>query len=232
MKIKVLIGCEESQTICKAFRYIGVEAYSNDLLDSSGGHPEWHLKMDVFDAVKQNNWDLFIVHPECQRLTVAANKYYKPEYAERFPNIHTERKRAVNFFMKLTKVDIPYKAIENPIGIMSSRYRKPDQIIQPYQFGDAERKATCLWLYNLPRLMFTKVVEPDIIELKSGRTDSRLHYESFRLPKDERRKLRSKTFVGIAEAIAVQWTLYILYRKLSFYSKQKISKIIPALKQL
>lgn len=76
MKIKVLIGCEESQTLCKAFRMLGVEAYSNDLLDCSGGHPEWHLRMDVFDAVERDNWDLFIVHPECQRLTVAANKYY------------------------------------------------------------------------------------------------------------------------------------------------------------
>lgn len=232
MKIKVLIGCEESQTLCKAFRMLGVEAYSNDLLDCSGGHPEWHLRMDVFDAVERDNWDLFIVHPECQRLTVAANKYYKPEYADRFPNIHKDRKKAIDFFMHLTKVDIPYKAIENPIGIMSSKYRKPDQIIQPYQFGDAERKATCLWLYNLLRLMFTKIVRPDIITLKSGRTDSKLHYESFRLPIDERRRVRSKTFLGVAEAIAAQWTLYILYRKLSFYPKDKILKIIPNLKYL
>lgn len=232
MKIKALVGCEESQTICKALRTLGVEAYSNDLLDCSGGHPEWHLKMDVFEAVKSDDWDLFIVHPECQRLTVAANKYYKPEYAARFPKIHKERKKAIDFFMKLTKVNIPYKAIENPVGIMSSRYRKPDQIIQPYYFGDTERKATCLWLYNLPRLMFTKIVKPDIITLKSGRTDSRLHYESFRLPINERRRIRSKTFLGIAEAIATQWTLYILYRKLSFCSKESISKIIPFLKQL
>jgi len=229
MSIKALIGCEESQTICKAFRRLGVEAYSNDLLDCSGGHPEWHLKMDVFEAIKLKQWDLFIVHPECQRLTVAANKYYKPEYAEQFPNIHEERKKAIDFFKKLTKVDIPYKAIENPIGIMSSKYRKPDQIIQPYQFGDSERKATCLWLYNLPQLMFTKVVQPEIITLSSGRTDSKLHYETFRLPLEERRKARSKTFEGIAQAIAIQWTLYILYRKLSFCSRDNISKIIPYL---
>lgn len=232
MNIKALIGCEESQTICKALRSLGVEAYSNDLLDCSGGHPEWHLKMDVFEAVKLNDWDLFIVHPECQRLTVAANKYYKSEYAERFPDIHEERKKAVDFFLRLTKVDIPHKAIENPIGIMSSRYRKPDQIIQPHYFGDRERKATCLWLYNLPSLMFTDRVDPEIIRLKSGRTDSKLHYETFRLPTRERRKMRSKTFPGIAEAIAAQWTLFILYKKLSLYPKDKLSLMISYAKQL
>ncbi|WP_221413165.1 hypothetical protein [Dysgonomonas sp. 521] len=158
--------------------------------------------------------------------------FYSANLKERFPTIHEDRKKAVDFFMRLTKTDIPYKAIENPIGIMSSKYRKPDQIIQPYQFGDAERKATCLWLYNLPKLMFTKTVKPDIITLKSGRTDSKLHYETFRLPIEERRRIRSKTFPGIAEAIAAQWTLYILYRKLSFCSKESISKIIPFLKQL
>ena len=105
-------------------------------------------------------------------------------------------------------------------------------MIQPYQYEDAERKATCLGIYNLHKLMFTQVMERDTIKLKSGRTDSRLHYETFRLPREERRRLRSKTFIGIAEAIAIQWTLYILYRKLSFYSKEKISRIIPALKYL
>ena len=230
--MKVLIGCEESQTICKAFRSLGVEAYSNDLLDCSGGHPEWHLKMDVFKAVEHDNWDLFIVHPECQRLTVAANKYYNPEYANRFPNIQEERKAAVNFFMKLVSVNIPFKAIENPIGIMSSRYRKPDQIIQPYYFGNPERKATCLWLYNLPPLISTNVIKPDIVRLSSGKTISKYHYDSFRLPLKERRKVRSKTFDGIAEAIALQWTLFILYRKLSISPKEIASQIIPSLKQI
>mgnify|MGYP003594418934 CR=1 FL=1 len=97
-------------------------------------------------------------------------------------------------------------AIENPIGIMSTRYRKPDQTIQPYWFGDAERKGTCLWLKNLPKLVATNMVEPDIIKHKSGRTDSRLHYETFKLPKEERRKARSKTFQGIADAMAMQWS--------------------------
>ena len=208
--MKVLIGCEESQTICKAFRKLGVEAYSCDLLPESGGYPEWHLQMDVFEAVDLIKPDLGIFHPECTRLTVAANKYYKPEYAERFPTIHQDREEAVNFFMRLAKLDIPMKAIENPIGIMSSRYRKPDQIIQPFQFGDPERKATCLWLYNLPKITPTNIVEPNIIYHKSGRTDSKLHFETLKLSKEERRKARSKTFQGIADAIAKQWTEYIL----------------------
>ena len=209
MTKKILIGCEESQTICKAFREIGFEAYSNDILPCSGGHPEWHLQMDVFEALKLENWDLFIAHPECTRLTVAANKYYKPEYSERFPNIHKEREEAVRFFMRLVSVKVKYKAIENPIGIMSTRYKKPSQIIQPFQFGDPERKATCLWLENLPLLVPTNIVEPDIIVHKSGKTDSRLHFETLKLSKEERRKARSKTFKGIADAMADQWSKII-----------------------
>jgi hypothetical protein len=151
------------------------------------------------------------MHPECTRLTVAANKYYKPEYSERFPNIHKERKEAIEHFMlcvyELGKIGIGY--IENPIGIMSRLYRKPDQIIQPYQFGHTERKSTCLWLFGLPKLIPSKIVEPDIIIHKSGRTDSRMHYETFKLPKEERRKARSKTFTGIAEAMAFQWSNYL-----------------------
>lgn len=201
----VLVGCEESQVVCKAFRAKGHEAYSCDLLSCSGGHPEWHLKMDIFEALKLKQWDLAIFHPKCTRLTVTANKWYKPEYADRFPNIHKEREQAVLFFMALTETSIPRVAIENPIGIMSTRYRKPEQIIQPYQFGDAERKSTCLWLKGLPKLVPTNIVTPDIIYHKSGRTDSRIHFESIRLPKEERRKLRSKTFQGIADAMAEQW---------------------------
>lgn len=150
-------------------------------------------------------WTFMCSHPECTRLTVAANKYYKPEYAERFPTIHQDREKAVEFFMKLANANIKHISIENPIGIMSTRWRKPDQVIHPYHFGDPERKGTCLWLKNLPKLKYTNVVEPDIIVHKSGRTDSRLHYDTFCLPKEERRKARSKTFQGIADAIASQW---------------------------
>jgi hypothetical protein len=202
--MKILIACEESQTVCKAFRELGHESYSCDLLPCSGGHPEWHLQCDVL-TVLNNGFDMMIAHPECTRLTVAANKYYKPEYSNRFPTINQDREEAVEFFMKLANANINRIAIENPIGIMSTRWRKPDQIIQPYYFGDPERKATCLWLKNLPKLTPTNIVTPEIIYQKSGKTDSRLHFETLKLPKEERRKARSKTFQGIADAFASQW---------------------------
>ena len=202
--MKVLIACEESQVVTKAFRALGHDAFSCDILPCSGGHPEWHIQCDVL-SILDDEWDMMIAHPECTRLTCAANKYYKPEYSERFPTIQQDRIKAIEFFMKLASAKIPKKAIENPIGIMSTRYRKPDQIIQPYQFGHTERKSTCLWLYGLPPLTHTEIVEPDIIIHKSGRTDSRLHYETLSLPKEERRKARSRTFDGIAAAMADQW---------------------------
>jgi len=205
--MKILVGCEESQAVTIELRKLGHEAYSCDLKDCSGGYPEWHLKMDVFDAIELQKWDMAIFHPECTRLTVTANKWYKPEYAHRFPTIHEDREKAVEFFMKLVNCGIPKIAIENPIGIMSTRYRKPDQIIQPYQFGDTERKSTCLWLKNLPKLVPTNIVEPEIIYHKSGRTDGKLHFETMKLPKEERRKARSVTFKGIAQAMATQWTI-------------------------
>lgn len=223
----VIVGCEESQVVTKAFRAKGIKAFSCDLLPCSGGHPEWHIQEDIFrvidplnfffnaqngDLIEVKKWQLGIFHPECTRLTVAANKYYKPEYAERFPTIHQDREKAVEFFMRLANSKIERYAIENPIGIMSSRWRKPDQIIQPYQFGHTERKGTCLWLKNLPKLEHTKIVEPDIIKHKSGRTDSRLHYETFKLPKEERRKARSKTFEGIGEAMAEQWGNILIFK--------------------
>lgn len=203
--MKILVGCEESQAVTIAFRELGFEAYSCDLLPCSGGHPEWHLQQDVFKVIGSELWDLAIFHPECTRLTVTANKWYKPEFAHRFPTIHEDREKAVEFFMRLANSDIPRIAIENPIGIMSTRYKKPDQIIQPYHFGDTERKSTCLWLKGLPKLIHTNVVEPEIIYHKSGRTDGKLHFETMKLPKEERRKARSVTFPGIAKAMAEQW---------------------------
>ncbi|AGO47418.1 DNA methyltransferase [Cellulophaga phage phi19:3] len=206
--MKVLITHEESQTVMTAFLEAGHDAYSCDLLPSSGKYPERHLQMDYLKAIEKINPDFLGMHPECTRLTVAANKYYKPEYAERFPTIQQDRLEAVSHFfncaMALEKVGKGY--IENPIGIMSRLYKKPNQIIQPYQYGHAERKSTCLWLVGLPKLEPTNIVEPDIIIHKSGRTDSRLHFETLKLPKEERRKARSKTFTGIANAMAKQWT--------------------------
>lgn len=205
--MRVLVACEESQRVCIAFREKGHEAYSCDIEPCSGGHPEWHIQDDVLKYLG-DNWDLVIAHPPCTYLTVAANKYYNVgKYGDKAKIRLYERQKAIEFFMEFVgrlfycdKV-----AIENPIGIMSTYYKKPTQIIQPYQFGHRERKATCLWLKGLPPLQPTNIVEPDIIKHPSGKTDSRLHYETFKLPAKERSKMRSKTFEGIAKAMAEQW---------------------------
>ena len=196
---KVLVACEESQAITKEFRKLGVEAYSCDLQECSGGHPEWHLKTDVTELLKLK-WDLLIAHPPCTRLTIRA------QYWNKIRNLENEKQEAIDFFLKLANAPVKHKAIENPIGIMSSIYRKPNQIIQPYQFGDTEQKATCLWTENLPKLKPTKIVEPVFKLTKNGK---KLYFND-KLPKNnERQKLRSKTFPGIAKAIAEQYTAFL-----------------------
>lgn len=203
--MRVLVACEESQRVCIAFRKKGHEAFSCDILECSGGHPEWHIQDDVLKHLNEN-WDLIIAHPPCTYLTVAANKYYNTEkYSKKAEERLKQRQKAIEFFMQFTELKCPKVCIENPIGVMSSFYCKPTQIIQPYQFGHSERKATCLWLKGLPVLKPTNIVTPDIIKLKSGKTDSRLHYETLKLPAEERAKMRSKTFEGIALAMAEQW---------------------------
>jgi len=197
--MKVLVACEESQVVCKAFRAKGHEAFSCDLQECSGGHPEWHINHDVMEVINEG-WDLMIAHPPCTYLTVSANKWYNvTEPRESGALVGTDRKiareEAVEFFMKFVNCDIPRWCIENPIGIMSSRYRKPNQVIQPWMYGHGETKATCLWLRGLPRLNGFDVVE--------GR-EQRLHRLS---PGPERAKLRSKTYEGIANAMANQWNL-------------------------
>jgi hypothetical protein len=198
----ILISCEESQAICKAFRKLGHEAYSNDLQECSGGHPEWHLKMDCFEAMKLKKWDLIIAHPPCTYLTISANRWYKDQPARKSGALVGEarrqaRKEAIEFFMKFVNADCKCIAIENPIGIMSTVYRKPEQTIQPWMFGHGETKATCLWLKGLPLLTPTKIVK--------GR-EQRIFKLS---PSDDRTKLRSKTYKGIASAMAKQWGEYL-----------------------
>ena len=197
-KLKILVGCEESQVVCKAFREAGHEAFSNDIINCSGGHPEWHLQMDVFEAIKKEKWDMAIFHPECTYLTVSANKWYKNQPARKSGTLvgaarRQARREAIKFFMDLYNCGIPKIAIENPIGIMSSEFRKPDQIIQPWQFGHGETKATCLWLRNLPVLIPTNIV--------AGR-EAKVHRMS---PGPERQKMRSRTYEGIGSAMANQW---------------------------
>jgi hypothetical protein len=203
--MRILVACEESQTVTKELRALGHEAFSCDIEPCSGGNPEWHIQGDVTPLLEQE-WDMIIAFPPCTYLTVTGNKWMKPEFAERFPTRQQDRKDAVDFFMLFANAKCKRVAIENPIGIMSTSYRKPNQIVQPYHFGDAERKSTCLWLKGLPDLTPTNIVTPIIIKYKNGKgTDSPWHMNTMKLPPKERSALRSKTFIGIAKAMASQW---------------------------
>ena len=220
--LNVLIACEESQAICIEMRKLGHNAFSCDIQDCSGGHPEWHIMGDVLPLIDGNckfvtrggqehgiegKWDLIIAHPPCTFLTTTGNRWFNMErYGEKAVERIKHREEAIAFFMAFANADCPRIAIENPVGVMSSVFRKPDQIIQPYFFGDSERKSTCLWLKALPQLKKTNIVEPNIIRYKNGKgTDSPWHMNTARFPKEERARLRSKTFPGIAKAIAEQW---------------------------
>ena len=212
--MKVLIACEESQAVTKAFRKLGHEAYSCDLLPCSGGHPEWHFKQDVFEVINKG-WDLMIAHPPCTYLAVSGARHLynkdKTKNIERWEN----QKIALDFVQKLMDASIQRIAIENPISVISSKIRKPDQIVQPYMFGDSASKSTCLWLKNLPKLIATNEVSKgefkEWIDKKSGKTKRQAlwYYEALQKAKTsaERRTLRSKTFEGIANALAEQWSI-------------------------
>ena len=185
--MKILVACEESQAVTKELRKLGHQAFSCDILSCSGGHPEWHIQGDVIKELDKN-WDMIIAFPPCTHLSSSGARWFKEKQK------YGRQQNAVDFFMRIVNANATKIAIENPIGIMSSKYRKPDQIIQPWQFGHGETKATCLWLKGLPKLTATELVE--------GR-EQRI----WRLPPSkDRAKLRSKTFPGIAKAMATQWT--------------------------
>lgn len=184
--MRILVACEESQAVCKAFRAKGHEAYSCDIIPCSGGHPEWHLQQDVTPLLQQH-WDMIIAFPPCTDLAVSGARYFAEKQRD------GRQRRSIDFFMQFAGANCEKIAIENPIGIMSSRWRKPDQIIQPWQFGHGETKATCLWLKGLPKLVPTDIVE--------GR-EKRIWKMP---PSADRAKLRSKTYKGIAKAMAEQW---------------------------
>lgn len=218
---KILVACEESQTVCKAFRVRGFEAYSCDIQEPSGGHPEWHILGDALIAIcgldiitmdgirhKIGCWDLIIAHPPCTFLTVTGNRWFNVEkYGEKAQKRIEERNKSIDFWMNIIKFSNTKRlAIENPVGIMSTIWRKPDQLIQPYYFGDAAEKRTCLWLVNLPKLVSTKIVSPpERIKYLSGKTMAAWYADCWRLSPVERSKLRSKTFPGVANAMADQW---------------------------
>lgn len=201
--MKVLVACEESQEVCKAFRELGHEAYSCDIQECSGGHPEWHILGDVIPLINgrcrfqtmdgvehevSGKWDLLIAHPPCTDLAVSGARWFKQKQAD------GRQQRSIDFFMEFTKADCEKIAIENPVCIMSSVWRKPDQIIQPWQFGHGETKATCLWLKGLPVLTPTDVV------------DGREHRVWKCPPGKDRGKIRSRTLPGIASAMSSQWS--------------------------
>ena len=203
--MRILVACEESQAVTNELRKLGHEAYSCDIQECSGGVQKWHLKVDALELLKMR-WDMIIAFPPCTYLTVTGNRWFNEnKYGETAKQRKENREKAIQFFMAFANADCEKIAIENPIGVMSHYWRKPNQIIQPYEFGHPERKATCLWLKGLPLLKPTKIVEPEIIHHKSGRTDGRWHFETLSLPKEERSKIRSKTFPGIAKAMAEQW---------------------------
>ena len=184
--MKILVACEESQAVTIELRKLGHEAYSCDLLPCSGGHPEWHLQVDALELLKMK-WDMILAFPPCTHLAVSGARYFEQKRKD------GRQQAAIDFFMQFANADCSKIAIENPVGIMSTYYRKPDQIIQPWQFGHGETKKTCLWLKGLPPLISTEIVE--------GR-EQRIWKMP---PSEDRAKNRAKTFPGIARAMAEQW---------------------------
>lgn len=232
-KLDIIVACEESQAVTKELRLLGHNAYSCDLLPCSGDHQEWHFNMDVFKVIENNGgilqngqkkyvpkWDMMIAHPPCTYLAVSGAKwYYHPDDKHlplenrrphpKYPNRVKDREDAVKFFIRLSKAPIDKIVIENPIGIISTRFRKPDQVVQPFMFGDEARKTTCLWSKNLPKLVPTNIVdEGERIYFKSGKSQPKWYSDAFVKSKshEERRTMRSKTFPGMARAMAEQWT--------------------------
>lgn len=246
--MNILIGCEESQAVCIEFRKLGHNAYSCDLQKCSGNHPEWHFNCDIFNIIdnhggvtqdgryiKVENWDLLIVHPPCTYLAVSGARWLYNKDGSKNSIRWAQMEDAAKFFVKLANVDIERIAIENPVGLMSTRWRKPTQKIQPWQFGDNAKKLTCLWLKNLKPLTPIVNKEPDGLEYtySSGKrlpkwfSDTVIQSEKetqmwvkknnidISTPNGKkirkeyldnaRRRLRSKTFPGIAKAMANTW---------------------------
>lgn len=193
--MRILVACEESQAVCIELRKLGHEAFSCDILPCSGGHPEWHIQDDVIKHLT-DGWDMMIAFPPCTHLAVSGAKWFEQKRKD------GRQQEGIDFFMAMINAPIERIAVENPIGIMSTLYRKPDQIIQPWMFGHPESKATCLWLKNIPKLVETDNVKHIFDSLPKNK-QQRLHYLP---PTQDRGILRSKTFPGIAKAMATQFT--------------------------
>ena len=211
--MKILVACEESQAVTKELRKLGHEAFSCDLLPCSGGHPEWHYQQDVFEVINKG-WDMMIAHPPCTFLAVSGARWLYNKDGSKNVERWKNQAEALDFVQRLMDAPIDKIAIENPISVISSNIRKPEQIIQPLMFGDKAQKSTCLWLKNLPLLEPTDIVEKgEFVEFISkkgvNKKQPKWYFDALKNAKTpaERRTLRSKTFKGIAEAMAKQWTL-------------------------
>lgn len=217
--MRILVACEESQAVTIELRKLGHEAFSCDLLPCSGGHPEWHIQDDVLKHLT-DGWDMMIAFPPCtfvagsgvQWLSHPDDKHLPFEDRRphpKYPDRRKDMEQSIEFFKALYNAPIKRVAIENPVGLLNSRFRKPDQIIQPYYFGDSATKTTCLWLKNLPPLIHTNHVDPgERTYYKSGKSHPAWYAKAFvrAKTKAERQLIRSKTFPGIAKAMAKQWT--------------------------
>jgi len=222
--MKILVACEESQSVTKELRRLGHEAYSCDVIECSGGHPEWHIMQDVLPLLNgdctfttmdgaahkiDGEWDMIIAFPPCTYLTSAGTRHYSlrinpPEKVEARIK---EREKAVDFFLRFANADCEKIAIENPVGYMNSAWRKPDQIIHPYYFGDNAQKRTCLWLKGLPKLEPTNMLpKPEPMYICEGKAIGWCEgMRNIKGGQKERAKARSKTFPGISRAMAEQW---------------------------
>lgn len=203
--MKILVACEESQAVTIELRNLGYEAYSCDILDCSGGYPEWHIKDNVLKVINQG-WDMMIAFPPCTHLAVSGARHFEQKRKD------GRQKEGIDFFMAMVNAPIEKIAIENPIGIMSTIYRKPDQIIQPWQFGHNATKSTCLWLKNLPKLIPNVKEKPYLEYVNIGKEGNRrmqkwMYEVRCKTTKNGlRASLASKTFPGIAKAMAEQFT--------------------------
>ena len=234
--MKILVACEESQEVCRAFRVKGHEAYSCDIIEPSGGHPEWHIKGDVLPLLNGNctfqtldththtiagQWDMIIAFPPCTHLAVSGAAWFEKKRKD------GRQRDGIEFFVKFLYAECEKIVVENPIGIISGDYipkwfpdlaekyalpKKPSQIIQPWMFGDNYSKSTCLWEKGVPLLVPLILDQPALewfewVDKKTGKKKRQPKWfaEAWRLPPDERARIRSKTFTGIAKAMAEQW---------------------------
>lgn len=206
--MRILVACEESQAVTIELRKLGHEAYSCDIQDCSGGHPEWHIKADAMELIKLK-WDMIIAHPPCTYLTNAGISNFSQKWAtDEYKKWRWEQlKAAETFFMAFVNADCPRIAIENPPGYMNTHYRKPDQIIHPYEYGHSVNKPTCLWLKGLPPLFATEIVPRGQMTTWGKKKVKKISvwYKEETRRGGETSKNRSKTFPGIARAMAEQW---------------------------